>query len=148
MQGFIPAAIGRSCSCGRTAGAAAALLAALALTLMAEEERAEVESPQTPPLRVEPTLTDLERQVQSLDNRITSLEISFADLLRTLIGITAEQRAAPPPRRDYSQVLRNLLPAGGSTSSSSADPPGAAEADGEGAAEADAAPPARRRRLS
>ena len=118
-------------------------------TSVGSEGRAEAESPQTPPLRVAPTLADLERQVQSLDNRITSLEISFADLLRILIGITTEQRAAPPPRRDYGQVLRNLLPTGSSTSSSSADPPGAAEAAGDhpGAADDEDAPPARRRRL-
>ena len=149
-QIFIPAEALRGCCRGRAAGfgAAAVLLAAFVLALMADEERAEAESPQTPPLRVEPTLADLERQVQSLDNRITSLEISLADLLRILIGITTEQRAAPPPRRDYGQALRNLA-TGGSTSSSSADPPGAAEAAGDhpGAADDAGAPPARRRRL-
>ena len=144
-QSFIPAEALRGCCRGRAAGfgAAAVLLAAFVLALRADEERAEAESPQTPPLRVEPTLADLERQVQSLDNRITSLEISLADLLRILIGITTEQRAAPPPRRDYGQALRNLLPTGGSTSSSSADPPGAHP----GAADDAGAPPARRRRL-
>ena len=72
----------------------------------AEEERAEPASPQTPPLNVPPRLDDLQRQLQSLENRIQSLEISFADLLRILIGSTLERRAAPP----YSQQLRNLLP--------------------------------------
>ena len=153
-QIFIPVETPRSHCCGRAAGpgAAAVLLAALALAIMEvpeDEARAEPASPQTPPLHVPPTLDDIERQTQGLGNRIHSLEISFGDLLRILIGITTEQRAAPPPRRNYNQQLRNLLPTGSSAPGSSADPAGAAEAaaDDPGAADDEAAPPARRRRL-
>ena len=100
-QIFIPEETPRSCCCGRAAGpcAVAALLAALALATMetpAEEDRAEPASPQTPPLNVPPRLDDLQRQLQSLENRIQSLEVSFADLLRILIGSTIERRAAQP----------------------------------------------------
>ena len=110
-QIFIPEETPRSCCCGRAAGpcAVAALLAALALATMetpAEEDRAEPASPQTPPLNVPPRLDDLQRQLQSLETRIQSLEMSFADLVRILIGSTIERRAAQP----YSQQLRNLLP--------------------------------------